>query len=310
MRKPDDSSLTPGQYAEVRSAAERALKEAGALGCFPTPIDDIMAVAKVEEVKEDVLNESFVAKIRREVSEISGALKSALSKVMGLFDARSRFVFIDRSLGLVRQTFIRLHETGHAFLPWQRDLYLVVEDCEQTIDPHLADQFDREANVFASEVLFQLETFTEEAESHDFNILVPVRLSKKYGASIYASVRRYVTQNWRACAVVVLNPPELMQGDGFRASLRRHCASPKFTEIFGDIQWPDYFTPDTPIGAMVPVGRRKMSGKREITLVDRNGDVHECLAEAFTQTHQVFVLIHAVKTLTAQSIIVPMGAKV
>lgn len=305
MRKPDDSSLTPSQYAQVRSAAERALLEAGALGRFPTPIDDVMTVAKVEEVKEDVLNEGFIAKIRREVSAVSGALKSALSKVMGLFDARSRLVFIDRSLILVRQTFIRLHETGHAFLPWQRDLYMVVEDCEQTIAPELADQFDREANVFASEVLFQLDTFTSEAEEKEFGILVPVHLSKTYGASIYASVRRYVTQNWRACAVVVLNPPEPVAGDGFRAGLRRHCASPSFTEIFGDIQWPDYFTPDTPIGAMVPLGARKMSGKREITLVDRNGDVHECLAEAFTQKHQVFVLIHAVKTLTARSFIIP-----
>lgn len=302
MRKPDDSSLTAGQYAQVRSAAERALNEAGAFGRFPTAIDDVMAAANVEEVKEDVLNESFITKMRRQAS---GALKSALSKVMGLFDARARLIFIDRSLHIVKQTFIRLHETGHAFLPWQRDLYAVVEDCEQTIDPALADQFDREANVFASEVLFQLDGFTNEAEQKPFGILVPVNLSKKYGASIYSSVRRYVTQNWRACSVVVLNPPELIEGDGFRASLRRSCASPSFVEIFGEIAWPDTFTPGDSIGAMVPIGGRKMSGKRNITLVDRNGDVHECLAEAFTQSHQVFVLIHAVKTLTARSIILP-----
>jgi Zn-dependent peptidase ImmA (M78 family) len=201
MRKPDDSSLTQYQYKNVRAAAERALQEAGAIGRFPTPIDQIMTVAKVHEVKEDVLNEGFVAKLRREVS---GALKSALSKVMGLFDARSRLVFIDRTLYIVQQTFIRLHETAHAYLPWQRDLYVIVEDCEHTIDPVLADQFDREANVFASEVLFQLDGFTNEAEEQDFGVLVPVRLSKKYGASIYATVRRYVTQNWRACCVVVL----------------------------------------------------------------------------------------------------------
>lgn len=301
MRKPDDSSLTPHQYKNVRAAAERALQEAGAIGRFPTPIDHVMTVAKVQEVKEDVLNESFITKLRREVS---GALKSALSKVMGLFDARERLVFIDRSLHLVKQTFIRLHETAHAYLPWQRDLYAVVEDCEQTIDPALADQFDREANVFASEVLFQLDGFTKEAEERDFGILVPVNLSKKYGASIYSTVRRYVTQNWRACCVVVLNPPEMIEGDGFRAELRRHCASPAFNEIFGNIRWPDVFTPNDKIGAMVPIGRR-MSGKREIPLKDANGNTHQCVAEAFTQSHQVFVLIHAKKTLTACSIILP-----
>lgn len=301
MRKPDDSSLTPRQYADVRSAAERALADAGAIGCFPTPIDDIMAVAKVHEVKEDVLNEGFVAKLRREVS---GALKSALSKVMGLFDARSRLIFIDRSLYLVQQTFIRLHETAHAYLPWQRDLYAIVEDCEQTIEPSLADQFDREANVFASEVMFQLDGFSKEADQKDFGVLVPVKLSSKYGASIYSSVRRYVTHNWRACCVIVLNPPELIEGDGFRATLRRHCASPAFMETFGEIHWPDVFTPADRIGAMVPVGGRKMSGKRSLPLKDANGNTHECLAESFTQTHQVFILIHAHKTLHSPKIII------
>lgn len=303
MRRPDDSSLTPAQYAQVRTAAERALRDAGAFGRFPTPVDAVMDIAKVHEVKEDVLNEGFIQKLRREVPD---ALKRALKKVMGLFDARERLVFIDRSLHVVKQTFVRLHETAHAYLPWQRDLYVIVEDCEQTIEPDLADQFDREANVFASEILFQLDTFTEEAEGKDFGILVPVNLSRTYGASIYSAVRRYVTQNWRACCVVVLNPPELIPGDGFRATLRRSCASASFHEMFGHIQWPDVFTPDDKIGAMVPIGKnRRMSGKREIGLKDSNGTLHDCVAEAFTQKHQVFILIHAAKTLTKQSIILP-----
>lgn len=35
MRRPDDCSLTPRQLARVRAEAERALREAGALGVFP-----------------------------------------------------------------------------------------------------------------------------------------------------------------------------------------------------------------------------------------------------------------------------------
>lgn len=300
--KPDDSRLTPAQYAKVRSEAERALSLAGALGRFPTPIDDIIAAADVHEVKEDVLNEGFISKLRRQAS---GTLKAALSKVIGLFDAKARLIFIDRSLHLVKQAFVRLHETGHAFMAWQRDLYAVVEDCDQTIEPATADLFDREANVFASEVVFQLDGFSNEAEEREFGILVPVKLSSKYGASIYSAVRRYVSRNWRACTVIVINPPELIPGDGFRATLRRHCSSTKFIETFGDIDWPEVFTPDHPVGAMIPLNGRKMSGKRTLTLTDRNGDSHECIAEAFTQTYQIFVLIHAVNTLTKTSIIVP-----
>ena len=58
----------------------------------------------------------------------------------------------------------------------------------------------------------------------------------------------------------------------------------------------------------MPLGKRRMTNKREMILKDRNGDDHLCIAEAFTQSHQVFVLIHASKTLTARSIIIPSAA--
>ena len=68
-RRPDDCSLTSGQLAKVRQEAERALREAGALGVLPTPIDRILAVANVEEVKENVLvttRASYRRRVRRE----------------------------------------------------------------------------------------------------------------------------------------------------------------------------------------------------------------------------------------------------
>lgn len=303
MRKPDDCSLTISQLARVRSEAARALREAGAEGVFPTPISDIMAVARVEEVREDVLNEGFIAKIR---AKAKGALRSALSKVLGLFHASEGLVFIDQALHEVKKSFIRLHEAAHGFLPWQRGMYAVVEDCEKTLDPDVADSFDREANVFASEVLFQLDTFIEEAEGQAFGIFTPVRLSKKYGASIYATVRQYVSKNSRACVVLILNPPEPVEGRGFRVTMRRQVASPSFQQLFGELDLPDEFTPDDDIGGMVPVGKRKASGKRELLLHDRNGVKHECVAEAFTQGYQVFVLILVVGALTSSRIIMPV----
>lgn len=303
--KRDDSSLTKLQFDRVRKEAERLLLEAGAMGCFPTPIEDILVAAKVEEIPEAVLSPGFLAKMRKKAG---GALKRALSKVIGLFDAHARFIFVDRTLHLAKQTFVRLHETGHGFLPWQREIYAVVEDCDQTLAPEIADQFEREANVFATEVLFQLDAFTEEAELMEFSILTPVKLSKKYGASIYSSVRQYVFKNWRACAVLVLDPPEIALGHGFRARRRRFVASTKFVNLFGTPVWPEYFTPDDQIGAMVPLGKRRMSGMRELELVDRNGTTNICAAEAFTQRHQVFILIHAVRTLTTKSAIVSARA--
>jgi Zn-dependent peptidase ImmA (M78 family) len=303
MQRPDDCILTPGQLANIRREAERALREAGALGVFPTPIDRIMSVANVEEVPEDLMSPGLLAKIRNTAEKAGGVLKRALSKVMGLFHASAGLVYLDQSLIEVKKRFVRLHESAHGFLPWQRPLYAVVEDCDKSLDPEAADLFDREANVFASEVLFQLDTFRDMAEGKPFEVWTPVRLAKGFNASIYASMRQYVSKNHRACAVVVLDMPELVEGDGFRANLRRPVQSLSFTETFGSNLWKAYYTPADDIGRLIPQGKMKSSGKRNLVLVDRNGVRHECIAESFTQRHQVFVLIHAVRTLTAKIVL-------
>lgn len=303
--KPDDSSLTPREYAKVKREAERMLAEADALGRFPTPISDILATAGVEVAPAEELDESFLNWIRKKAGGTGATLKRALSKVLGLFDAKSRLIFVDRTVLAVKQAFIKLHETGHAVLPWQKDIYGVIEDCEKTLSPEISDLFDREANVFASEVLFQVDSFIQEASDHEFGILIPVRLSSKYGASIYASIRQYVSKNLGACVVLIFDPPLPMEGEGFAASLRRVVSSSLFREQVGNLVWPEIVSPGDEIGAMIPVGGRKMSGKREIQLTDRDGRRHECIAEAFTQGHQVFVLIHLIKALTKSTIILP-----
>jgi hypothetical protein len=298
--RPDDSSLTPEQRAKVRREAERALQDAGALGVFPTPVDRIMDVANVVEIKEDVLNPSFLAKLR---GSITGTLKSALEKVQGVFHAVAGLVYIDQSLYHARKVFVRLHEAGHGFLPWQRSMYALVEDCEKSLDPHAADLFDREANVFASEILFQLDTFRDMAESKPFEIWTPIKLAKTFDASLYSSIRQYVSKNSRCCAVLVLDPPLPAANDGFRAMFRRAEQSETFAAIFGRNWWKPQYGPNDEIGSLIPLGSRRASGKRMMSMVDLNGDSHECIVESFTQTHQVFVLIHAIKALTTKRII-------
>jgi Zn-dependent peptidase ImmA (M78 family) len=300
VRKPDDSSLSHHEYNRVRQEAERMLMEADALGRLPTPVTDIMAAAKITVDPENVLDASFLERMHLKASSV---LKRALSKVRGLFDAHERLVFIDQSVHKSKQTFLKLHETGHAVLPWQRNIYAVVEDCDETLSPDIADLFDREANVFATEVLFQLDGFINEAANHPFEIKTPLKLCSRYGSSVYAALRQYVSKNNRACMVLVLNPPELIEGDGFRASLRRVVASRPFLEIFGELPWPPHFTPDDDIGAIIPAEGKKMSWPREIVLVDRNGDRQECLAEAFRHSYNIFILIHVVQTLNRTIII-------
>lgn len=63
------------------------------------------------------------------------------------------------------------------------------------------------------------------------------------------------------------------------------------------------YTPDDEIGALVPLGDRKGSGRRQLGLTDANGTLQECVAEAFTNKQQVFVLILATKSLTATRVL-------
>ncbi len=288
--------------AKLRNEARRVLEAADCLGVFPTPVEQIMAAANVQEMPEEALDEGFLKGLRRRAGKTGKALKRALSKVLGVFDATARLVYVGPVKYPARKLFLRLHETAHGWLNWQRDLYAVVEDCEKTISPDIAERFDAEANLFASEVLFQLDTFTEQVRDEPFGLKAPLKVGKKFKASAYASIRRFVSMHDRACAVVVLNPPELITGHGFKAGVRRVVASQSFLEQFGDIELPKYVTPDDPVGQIVPMGGRRMTGKRMIAFDDLNGVRHDCVAEAFDSTLQVFILICPSRALTRKII--------
>lgn len=292
---PNDSILDPNHRQKVRKHAEKALVAAGAVGRYPTPVADVMTEARLLVCEEDVLNEGFLARIRHKAGS---ALKQALGKVLGVFDVKARLVYVDKGLHILKQTFLKLHETAHAVLPWQRDLYGVIEDCEKTLSPEMSEQFDREANAFASEVLFQLDDFTKRASEQPFGIMVPVNLGKEYGASIYSSIRRYVSTHHRTCAVLIINVPMMAPYYGFVATLRRVIISENFNETVGPVTWPESFTPDDQFGALIPAGKRKMSGATACSISNDNGILYDCVAEAFSNTYQIFILIHVNSALT------------
>jgi hypothetical protein len=299
--KPDDQIEDQQQLARIRDLAAQAIEQAGGFGVFPTPVDDIIEAAKHSVIVDQEIDDRFLAKATKRVG---GALKKALSKVLGVLDIAAKTMHLDRTVHAAKLPFLKLHELGHGILPWQHDIYALTADCKQTLDPEITDIFERETNAFASEVLFQVDTFTREAADHPFAIKTPLSLSKKYGASVYSTVRRYVRTNARSCVVVVLEPTTLVPGHGFTAKLRRVVASPTFEAQFGPMSWPEVFTPDDALGRIVPIGRR-MSRPQQVVLTDANGTQHECIAEGFDSTHQVFILICPQGALTKKTVLMP-----
>lgn len=300
--RPDDSSLDSHDLFAIEERARQILNRADAWNRFPIPIDDILAAANVKVASHSIFDAAnILAYIKGKAETAATHIKSAISKIWGMYDAGENLIHIDATVVESRQTFLKLHETGHHDIPTHKKLFRFFQDCEQTLAPDIADQFEREANNFARFALFKGDGYMNHAADCAFELKTPMKLAKKFGASLYASVREFARTNARACVVYVLEPVEFVPGDGFRAQIRRVETSSKYREQFG-IPTGGFVTPDHPLGSIVPIGR-KMTRPRTLAVKDRNGTSHECVAEAFDTTYNVLILLYPVQAMTSTTII-------
>ncbi|RFB76606.1 ImmA/IrrE family metallo-endopeptidase [Methylovirgula sp. 4M-Z18] len=302
MAKADDSSLDPEQLHAVHSAARRALDRASGWGILPTPIPIILEAAKLKVAPASAFDprrimDYLIGKTER----VARAIKSAISKTFGILDADESLIHIDHTVHESKQNFLKLHEAGHHELPTHRKLFRFFQDCEKTLAPDISDLFEREANNFARFVLFQGDGFRTMAADHPFGIKTPMKLAKEFGASIYASCREYARTNHRPCAVYVLDPIVFCEGVGARADVRRIETSPLFRQQFGQ-PTEQAITLDDSLGRALPVGKR-MTRPTTVSITDRNGQAHECIAEAFDTTYNILILVCPVKALSKRTVI-------
>lgn len=118
MTRPDDQTVSAAEMADIRKEADRILRAASAYGRFPTPVDDIIAAAKLKVEKEASLDVGYLSRMYKRVS---GTIKHAVDKVFGLFHSGDKLIYLDLSVVETKQRFVSLHETGHGFLPWQKE---------------------------------------------------------------------------------------------------------------------------------------------------------------------------------------------
>lgn len=306
MTKPDDSSLDAQEYEAVRTAAIGLLNKGGAWGQFPTPVSDLLLAAKLRVAPINVFDFRAIERYAIEAGRAATRfLKSALDKVMGIFDVHADTVHIDETVNKEKQNFLKLHEAGHKEIPHQRGLFKWIQDCSKTLAPDVADLFDREANNFATIILFQDDKFATMAADSAFGIKVPLTVGRKFGASAYASIREYVRRSQKACAVIVLEPPEPCEIHGMTAVVRRVGFSAEFSRRFGDLKLPDRITSDSSLASFIPSSGRRMSRPGTLALSDCNQDLHEFIGEGFSTPYNVFILLHANATLGKTSILVP-----
>jgi hypothetical protein len=296
----EDSSLPPEDREEVARQARLALLNADAFGIYPTPVDDIMAAARIEVVPLSI-DEGRLAWLRRKAEAAGHALLSAISKIWGVLDQNARIAYIAPETPKEKLPFLKLHESGHALLPWQ-SVFGHLEDCRKTLAPEVKDEFERQANVFASDALFQMDGLTRDARDLAFGIDAILALSKRYGASIYATARRYAETSDRTCAAVVLNPFEIHPDFGVVATVRRVATSASFDARFGKFAWPLWFGAREGVGRLVPA--KRMTKARGFGMTDANGIRFEFIGEAFKTTKHIIILMSCTDQPT-RTLIVP-----
>ena len=203
-----DLALAGESLIEIRANTEALLREADAVGQFPTPLADLSTVAGLVATNEITLSPRERKLLERKFGPM---VHRVWSRLQGLVDFRSSEVWVKPGLAEVRQRFIHGHEIGHKILPWQRETFAYLDD-KSTLRPDVAALFEREANQVAIELLSQGERLVQEADDSKPNFFVIAGLADKYGLSIVAAARRVAECSRRRIALIVCYRSE----DGYR----------------------------------------------------------------------------------------------
>lgn len=209
------------------------LVQAKALDVYPTPIERILRVAGLTtETSLDLsrIDPNYL------LSPITN-LQVSLSQVRGFLDRTDKTIYVDRNMLPTRQRFVTLHEIGHEALDWQNRTLQFLDD-DSSISEFVREEFEMEANYFASTTLFQHDRFIKEMKKLGLGLKAGMDLAKKFGASNHSALRRMVDQSSERCALIVL---EKSNGKSTICKLRDYFQSTAFTETFGVIDLPPVF---------------------------------------------------------------------
>lgn len=272
---------------DIEKISFNLLKGSKSFDVFPTPVDRLV------QYSELVINNNISIKSIHEsyLVNATDVLFKAVAKIRGVFDRTNRTIYLDQTLLPSRKNFVTLHEIGHGILPWQRKIHDVIEDDDDSLSLNTIEEFEAEANYFASLTLFQHDRFINELNKLSLGIESAMYLSKLFGASIHATLRRYVECSNKRCALIVLKSKTSASSNS-KCSKRDFFSSKKFVKTFGPLNFPDEFDPT------LDFVKHFLSRKRGIingtlTIFTENGFA-DFNYHFFNNTYNAFVLLHPV----------------
>ncbi len=278
---------------EIEHHVKRLLLAAGVGEKLPTPKDDVVKCAELVEIGQLDLSLYEEGWLKKGVKH----LLSALSKVRGLIDFREEILYVSRDIHPAQQVFVTYHEVTHRILPWHEGLYNPHLDDEYSIDPKLASGLEQEANIGASLIQFQIDRFARELKDLPMGLLSAKYLADRYATSLHSTFRKYVVDNNRACAMMVLKEVIMPIPEQQRLlQLWYPLQSTEFTNEFGFVDWGKFYCEGDVIYDTVFSSSLDLVKTEEIQLTDLRGVERKCRIEVFNNKFNYFVLIYPLST--------------
>lgn len=272
----------------IREACRRLLVLAEVKDALPTPVDAIVAKADLDYGSDDL----FADETLQRAGEIGDKVKALRGKLNALLDRRERKVYLNPEIQVLgRRNFHALHEVGHHWLDWQREL--VYADDQYTLSPRTRIRHEREAHMAAAELLFQCELFDRVAAEYRIGIAEIIELAQMFGASRHAAFRRFAERHRAPVAGVVFErSPRSVSPLIF--CRREAVSSPAWDERFEPpAYWPKLLSVDA-YPFLAEVARLDLEEppiRFTTPRPDLDGKRHELSGELISNSYNLLVLL-------------------
>lgn len=176
--------------SDIIQLVQRTLLRADCIGVLPTPIDQLYNQLRIQTIDLPPVDDLPNLRLGHVSKDF---LKLALQKIRGIADLRRRAVYLPTGKEGPRRNFTKGHELGHQLIPW----HSIGRDCvdtDKTLSPSVKDTFEREANFFSSEIIFQGESFRKMARDYAATFENVFVLADLHGASNQATLWKFTEE--------------------------------------------------------------------------------------------------------------------
>jgi len=226
-------------------------------------------------------------------------------KIQAMLDTQERAVTFRSGLPIQQKNWGSLHEIGHEFLPWQRELLYF---CPLLMLPvGVQKEFESEADIFAAEAFFFGDRFREYMAQGEWGLGTAIDLADNvFGTSLHATFRHYVENSEKACCLLVWQPTE-HEGDLWTPGsdsmlLHYYVKSPTFRGHIDPGQIADSDDAITKVFCDSP--NKVIAHTMEFR--SNTGEILVADAQSFSNSYTVFTLISQPQPLK-QLVSVPAG---